>query len=164
MKYLKRFNESIEDMKLECEDILIPLIDDDMKIRIVRNEIMNNIQIIITDLNSKIKTTSNISSLEHLFSYLESNKFRLKSSYSSLSTNEIDGIGDDRCPSCGSYDIGWVDDSDLSMCNDCNFDGYPSEFVNGSLRIEDLNDLISIISTEDIYEDFYITLFFSPIM
>ena len=93
MRYLKRFNESIEDDIIEeCKDILLPIVDDGIEVNVKLGDLSPNS--FFTDVDkwitySQIKITIGqfyhnttftlgkyIHEMEHINSYLESNGYK----------------------------------------------------------------------------------------
>ena len=91
MKYLKRFNESIEDdIVEECKDILLPLVDDGIIIDVIKvgkryGRIFIKISVDRLPYNL-IKYTDD---LEHLNSYLESEGYEYLCHYGDKSFSDF---------------------------------------------------------------------------
>ena len=140
MKYLKRFNESSSDFTniiSECKDILIELSDKDIKYRVygykgakILNEekFMDLIRVELGDQYNVVKLKNMDLMFEHLFSYMESEGFKLgKDSYYENSNWEYH----EACPECDSQSISPPDDLQSMIgwkCSKCNHEGHQDDF------------------------------------
>ena len=140
MKYLKRFNESSSDFNniiSECKDILIELSDKDIKYRVygykgakVLNEenFVDVVRVELGDQWNTFKLKDMDLMFEHLFSYMESEGFKLgKNSYFENSNWDYH----EACPECDSEDVRPPDDLKSMegwMCNKCKHGGHQDDF------------------------------------
>lgn len=138
MRYLKRFNESSTDNIIsECKDILLELSDKDIKYRVygfkgakILNEetFVDVIRVELGDQWETFKLQDMDLMFEHLFSYLESEGFKLgKDSYFENSSWD----NHEACPQCDSQSI--TPPNDLrSMegwkCDKCGHEGHQDDF------------------------------------
>jgi hypothetical protein len=133
MKYLRSFNESVENVINDCQDILIDLADDGIKYKtsIIFHhkssprfgDAKGDIVIRIGDNVKRIELKKYEDNFERLFDYLESLGYHLgESSY-----YECDGEYTERCPNCSSFDIIPQDSSSPDwknnnlQCNNCDY-------------------------------------------
>jgi hypothetical protein len=139
MKHLRRFNESdnynnLTNIINECKDILIELEHEGIKYNVYGFEggtpSYNRIKIEIGDESKIIKLRGYELMFEHLFSYLESEKFALDRNDSFY---EKDGWDDyEACPECQSTNVSSInrdDDGDNEFeCGKCKHIGYQEDF------------------------------------
>jgi hypothetical protein len=146
MKYLKLYslfesidNSDIEDIKLDCEDILIELKDKDIKYSVYafKSDKGQIISIDIGDENGKLIEPKHFAlSIEHLFSYLEGKGFELK--YGCYSNESWDYY--EACPKCDNTDV-YCTDEDIDyikypfssrnvkyVCSKCKYEDERHEF------------------------------------
>lgn len=140
MKYLKRFNESSSDFTniiSECKDILIELSDKDIKYRVygykgakILNEetFVDVVRVELGDQYNTFKIGDIDLMFEHLFSYMESEGFKLgKDSYFENSNWD----SHEACPECDSQSISPPDDLQSMVgwkCNKCKHEGHQDDF------------------------------------
>jgi ribosomal protein L37AE/L43A len=139
MKYLKKFNESSLDFINiigECKDILLELSDKDIKYKVYGHEsakilgkevFRDIIRVEIGDESTIIKMIGMDLMFEHLFSYMESEGFKLnKDSYYENDSWEYY----EACPECNSENIKSPDDESMEgwKCNKCGHEGYVDDF------------------------------------
>ena len=140
MKYLKRFNESTSEFNniiSECKDILLELSDKDIKYRVfgfkgakILNEetFVDVVKVELGDQYNTIKLKGMDLMFEHLFSYIESEGFKLgKNSYYENSSWEYH----EACPECDSQSITPPDNLQSMVgwkCNKCKHEGHQDDF------------------------------------
>ena len=135
MKYLKRFNESNTDNIIsECKDILLELSDKDIKYRVYgfngseNGKLVDVVRIELGDQSKSFKLQDMDLMFEHLFSYIESEGFKLgKDSYFENSSWDLY----EACPECDSESVtppnnlhsmeGW-------KCDKCGHEGHQDDF------------------------------------
>jgi hypothetical protein len=140
MKHLKRFNESTSEFNniiSECKDILLELGDKDINYRVYGYEgakIFNEetfvdvVRVELGDEYNTVKLKGMDLMFEHLFSYMESEGFKLgKNSYYQHDTWEYY----EACPECDSQSISPPNDlksMDGWKCNKCKHEGHQDDF------------------------------------
>ena len=140
MKHLRKFNESdnynnLTNIINECKDILIELEHEGIKYNVYGFEggtpSYNRIKIEIGDESKIIKLRGYELMFEHLFSYLESEKFALDRNDSFY---EKDGWEHyEACPECQSTDVSFInrdDERDINEfeCGKCKHIGCQEDF------------------------------------
>jgi len=140
MKYLKRFNESTSDFTniiSECKDILVELSDKDIKYRVFGFEsakilgeetYKDLIRVEVGDQSKVIQMRGMDLMFEHLFSYMESEGFKLgkDSHYENYSWEYHEA-----CPECDSQSITPPNDLKSMLgwkCNKCKHEGHQDDF------------------------------------
>lgn len=158
MKYLKLYslfesidNSDIEDIKLDCEDILIDLKDrdinyfvygaqDDLK-RIISIDIGGNPMKRYTYPRTNIEPKHLKLSIEHLISYLKDKGFVF--SYGCHSNEDWDYY--ESCPKCGSEDL-FVESTTggeySATCNKCDNKSDLSDFQELDYPIKDISSML----------------------
>lgn len=140
MKHLKRFNESTSEFNNiigECKDILLELGDKDINYRVygyqgakIFNEetFVDVVRVELGDEYNTVKLKGMDLMFEHLFSYMESEGFKLgKNSYYQNDTWEYY----EACPECDSQSISPPNDlksMDGWKCNKCKHEGHQDDF------------------------------------
>ena len=140
MKHLKRFNESTSEFNnivSECQDILIELSDKDIKYRVYgykgakilgEETFVDVVRVELGDQYNTFKIGDMDLMFEHLFSYMESEGFKLgKDSYFENSNWD----SHEACPECDSQSISPPDDLQSMVgwkCNKCNHEGHQDDF------------------------------------
>lgn len=152
MKYLRNFNENIDNDKIETiKEILYPLSDDGIDIEytlLTEPHLPPDlvIEILIWESTFNLKKYKN--EFKSLLKFIKNNKLilDLKNSLITIDDNQTHDI----CPNCKSDNIEWYtkgqDDADLSICLDCNkIDD--SEYFNydyRKLKVEDFDNIEEI--------------------
>ena len=167
MKYLKRFNESIselESIRKTCEEILLPLVDDDIRVNLWCKEAHKSFEGYFLEDVIRIQIGNDFytiflkkfeSEMDHLLDYLKDEGFKLipldferiydYSSYVKNDTWEDVMI----CPSCYSDEVyssdGETEDGDgLYMCDKCGLVGTLGSFssTRHPINERDFKDLV----------------------
>lgn len=140
MKYLKRFNEAVNELvsiRKTCEEILLPLVDDDIRVGLWSYEGGDSdynkdaIRIDIGDAYQFIFLKKFESEIDHLLDYLNDEGFKLIT-YNAKSREDgsyvVNEYWEDNmvCPSCYSDEVysgeGETEDGDgLYMCDKCGY-------------------------------------------
>ena len=131
MKYLMKFNESLEDIVQDCKYILIDLADDGIEYDTYISKSTrwgvssDNIIIEIGDNEKFIELKKYVDNFNHLFDHLESLGYVLsKSSYYRGDSWDYH----ESCPECNLTGNIIMIDSDNLKCNNCGYEGLLGEF------------------------------------
>lgn len=129
MRYLKRFNESSNEIIQDCKDILIDLSDDNIdcdfyitqKLNLSIKSKYHEVLIFkIGDNNKEIDLNKYSDNFERLFEFLDSMGYE-------LTNNSYYQHGDwdlyKTCPNCKSENVS------RGTCRECNYEGYESDFL-----------------------------------